>query len=77
MTGLTRLTLSGCSLKVLDEGFVGAFLIMLTMSNNGFNSLPANIMNMHALQTLTFNSNALSRFVTNDFWANEHDGSCG
>jgi Leucine-rich repeat (LRR) protein len=60
MTGLTRLTLSGCSLKMFDEGFVGAILIMLTMSNNGFNLLPTNIMNMHALQTLTFNSNALA-----------------
>jgi Leucine-rich repeat (LRR) protein len=59
ITGLTRLTLSGCSLTKFNEAFRGECLNLLTMSNNDFSLLPTNIMNMHALQTLAFNSNAL------------------
>jgi Leucine-rich repeat (LRR) protein len=60
ITGLTKLTLSGCSLKKILEDYQGKCMIMMTMSNNDFTSIPPNIMNMHALQTLTFNSNSLT-----------------
>jgi Leucine-rich repeat (LRR) protein len=59
LTGLIRLTLSGCSMNKFDENIKGKFLTILTMSNNALVSLPVNVVEMSALRTLVFNSNAV------------------